>query len=105
MDIQEQLSDIKKTEFRWNVSQVEEKWQSRWEKNQSFKAEDFSDKPKFYLLRLHGQASRRNAGDYPFGHVPGIRLPHHEEPRLPDHLLSQPRGGKRPHQGLPPAHE
>lgn len=50
MDINEQIADIKKTEFRWDFSSIEAKWQKRWEENQSFKAVDFSDKPKFYLL-------------------------------------------------------
>ena len=50
MDINEQIADIKKTEFKWDFEKVEAKWQKRWEENQSFKAVDFSDKPKFYLL-------------------------------------------------------
>ncbi|PKP29702.1 MAG: leucine--tRNA ligase, partial [Bacteroidetes bacterium HGW-Bacteroidetes-17] len=29
---------------------IEEKWQKRWEENKSFIAEDFSDKPKYYIL-------------------------------------------------------
>ena len=33
-----------------NNKEIEKKWQDIWEKEQVFKAEDFSDKPKFYGL-------------------------------------------------------
>jgi len=50
MDIKEQIADIKKVEFKWNVAEVEAKWQKIWEEKQAFKADEKSDKPKFYLL-------------------------------------------------------
>ncbi len=50
MDIKEQIADIKKVEFKWDVAQVEAKWQKIWDEKKSFKAEDGSSKPKFYLL-------------------------------------------------------
>jgi len=34
----------------YDFKAIEEKWQSRWEKNNSFHAADFSDKPKYYVL-------------------------------------------------------
>ena len=36
--------------MEYNFKQVEEKWQKYWEDNNSFKAENNSDKPKFYAL-------------------------------------------------------
>ena len=38
MDIKEQIADIKKVEFKWDVAQVEAKWQKIWEEKKSFKA-------------------------------------------------------------------
>jgi len=34
----------------YNFKSIEEKWAERWVKNKSYKAEDFSEKPKFYVL-------------------------------------------------------
>ena len=31
---------------------IEQKWQKYWEENKTFKAEDFSDKPKYYILDM-----------------------------------------------------
>ena len=31
-------------------SQIEPKWQKKWEKDQMYQAKDFSEKPKFYTL-------------------------------------------------------
>ncbi|MBQ6938085.1 MAG: leucine--tRNA ligase [Clostridia bacterium] len=36
--------------MEYNFKQVEEKWQKYWEDNNSFKAENNSEKPKFYAL-------------------------------------------------------
>ena len=36
--------------MEYNFKQIEEKWQKYWEDNNSFKAENNSDKPKFYAL-------------------------------------------------------
>ncbi len=35
---------------QYDFKTIEAKWQAYWEKNKTFKAEDFSDKPKFYCL-------------------------------------------------------
>src|ERR1043165_6731037 len=32
--------------------QIEKKWQAYWEGNRTFKAEDFSPKPKYYVLDM-----------------------------------------------------
>ncbi len=32
--------------------EIEQKWQKHWEENKTFKAEDFSDKPKYYILDM-----------------------------------------------------
>ncbi len=34
----------------YQFAEIEAKWQAVWEKNQTFKAENISDKPKYYLL-------------------------------------------------------
>ena len=36
----------------YNYRDIEAKWQARWEKEKTFKAEDFSDKPKYYALDM-----------------------------------------------------
>ena len=36
----------------YNFREIENKWQKYWEKNQTFKAEQYSDKPKFYVLDM-----------------------------------------------------
>ena len=36
----------------YNFREIENKWQEYWEKNQTFKAEQDSDKPKFYVLDM-----------------------------------------------------
>ena len=35
---------------KYDPKKIEKKWQKEWEKNNSFKAEDFSKKPKSYIL-------------------------------------------------------
>jgi len=35
---------------KYNPSKIEQKWQKAWEKQDIFKAEDFSKRPKFYVL-------------------------------------------------------
>jgi len=37
-------------EKEYNPKEFEEKWYKYWEENKLFKAEDFSEKPKFYIL-------------------------------------------------------
>ena len=36
----------------YDFSAIEKKWQAYWEKNGTFKAVDFSPKPKFYCLDM-----------------------------------------------------
>ena len=36
--------------MKYDHKSIERKWQAYWTEHQSFKAEDFSDKPKFYAL-------------------------------------------------------
>tara|TARA_B110000003_G_scaffold152808_3_gene153559 strand:+ start:31127 stop:33943 length:2817 start_codon:yes stop_codon:yes gene_type:complete len=38
--------------MQYNFKEIEEKWQDYWAKNQTFKASNDSDKPKFYVLDM-----------------------------------------------------
>ena len=38
--------------MHYNFKEIEEKWQSYWAKNQTFKASNGSDKPKYYVLDM-----------------------------------------------------
>ena len=38
--------------MEYNFSEIEKKWRKHWAENQTFKAEDASDKPKFYVLDM-----------------------------------------------------
>ncbi|WP_412559781.1 leucine--tRNA ligase [Winogradskyella sp. MIT101101] len=38
--------------MRYNFNDIEKKWQDYWAKNQTFKAENHSDKPKYYVLDM-----------------------------------------------------
>lgn len=38
--------------MRYDFNQIEKKWQDYWAKNQTFKAENHSDKPKYYVLDM-----------------------------------------------------
>ncbi|MFD2517096.1 leucine--tRNA ligase [Salinimicrobium flavum] len=38
--------------MRYNFNQIEKKWQEYWAKNQTFKAENNSEKPKYYVLDM-----------------------------------------------------
>ncbi|GAB2760820.1 leucine--tRNA ligase [Salinimicrobium soli] len=38
--------------MRYNFNQIEKKWQEYWAKNQTFKADNHSDKPKYYVLDM-----------------------------------------------------
>ena len=36
--------------MEYNPQEIEPKWQEYWEKNEFYRAEDFSKKPKIYIL-------------------------------------------------------
>ncbi len=36
--------------MKYNVKEIEAKWQQKWDEQRAFEAEDFSDKPKYYNL-------------------------------------------------------
>ncbi|WP_179343313.1 leucine--tRNA ligase [Winogradskyella ursingii] len=38
--------------MKYNFNAIEKKWQDHWAKNQTFKAENNSDKPKYYVLDM-----------------------------------------------------
>lgn len=38
--------------MKYNFNEIEAKWQKYWAENQTFKAENISDKPKFYVLDM-----------------------------------------------------
>ena len=38
--------------MKYNFNEIEAKWQKYWSENQTFKAENLSDKPKFYVLDM-----------------------------------------------------
>jgi len=38
--------------MHYNFKEIEEKWQNHWAKNQTFKASNDSDKPKYYVLDM-----------------------------------------------------
>ncbi|MDH7912179.1 class I tRNA ligase family protein [Winogradskyella sp. SYSU M77433] len=38
--------------MKYNFNDIEKKWQDHWAKNQTFKAENNSDKPKYYVLDM-----------------------------------------------------
>jgi leucyl-tRNA synthetase len=38
--------------MEYNFREIEQKWQKHWAKNQTFKADDHSSKPKFYVLDM-----------------------------------------------------
>ena len=38
--------------MEYNFNQIEAKWQAYWSKNQTFKADNTSDKPKYYVLDM-----------------------------------------------------
>ncbi|WP_248912384.1 DUF559 domain-containing protein [Gelidibacter algens] len=38
--------------MKYDFNKIEEKWQNHWAKNQTFKASNTSDKPKFYVLDM-----------------------------------------------------
>ena len=53
------------TQARYNFKLIEEKWQTFWEKNKSFKSKIIKDKKKFYCLEMFPYPS----GKIHMGHV------------------------------------
>jgi len=51
----------------YDFSQIEPHWQSFWERKKTFRAEDFSDKPKYYILDM-----------YPYPSSSGLHIGHPE---------------------------
>ena len=47
--------------------QIEQKWQQYWEQNKTFKVEDFSPKPKYYVLDM-----------FPYPSAAGLHVGHPE---------------------------
>ena len=43
---------VKKAKMQYNFTEIEAKWQKYWAENQTFKAENDSDKEKFYVLDM-----------------------------------------------------
>jgi len=43
---------VKKAKMQYNFTKIEAKWQKYWAENQTFKAENDSDKEKFYVLDM-----------------------------------------------------
>lgn len=56
--------------IRYNAKLTEQKWQNYWDKNQTFVAEDVSDKKKFYVLAMFPYPS----GRIHIGHVRNYSL-------------------------------
>ncbi len=54
--------------MQYNFLQIEKKWQQFWQENQTFRTEDFSDKPKYYVLDMYPYPS--GAGLH-VGHIEG----------------------------------
>ena len=46
------LSKIEDSRMKYNFNEIEAKWQQYWADNQTFKAENHSDKPKYYVLDM-----------------------------------------------------
>lgn len=61
--------------FDYSPSDVEAKWQGFWAENKSFAAEDFSEKPKYYILSM-----------YPYPSGDGLHIGHAINYTAPDIL-------------------
>ena len=58
--------------MEYDFRKIEQKWQAYWAKNQTFKADNTSDKPKFYTLSMFPYPS--GAGlhvGHPLGYIAG----------------------------------
>ena len=47
---------------RYNAAEVEPRWQKVWEEGDVYRADDNSDKPKFYALEMFPYPSGRTYG-------------------------------------------
>ena len=61
--------------FDYRPSDIEARWQHYWAENKSFAAEDFSDKPKYYILSM-----------YPYPSGDGLHIGHAINYTAPDIL-------------------
>ena len=59
--------------MNYEFTNIEAKWQKYWEEHKTFRAEDFSDKPKYYCLDMFPYPS--GAGLH-VGHPEGFGLEH-----------------------------
>ena len=56
--------------MKYNFNEIEAKWQKYWADNQTFKAENKSDKPKFYALDMFPYPSRAGLHvGHPLGYI------------------------------------
>ena len=65
----------------YDFSAIEKKWQKYWEENQTFKAVDFSPKPKYYCLDM-----------FPYPSGAGLHVGHPEGYTATDILCRARRG-------------
>jgi leucyl-tRNA synthetase len=60
-------TETKRQANEYDPSRIEPKWQQHWEEKKTFRAEDFSDKPKYYILDM-----------FPYPSAAGLHVGHPE---------------------------